>query len=238
VKQYNYKGVDQNGNTVRGTTTGPSKGDVKAQLKEFGFTHIRVKEKVAAERATPAPQGASPPQAEEEPRDDFVQKLIDGDVTIEDDMDEEEAAQDEWRRLEVIQRVREYRHKENITLAIILVVLISVVAYYIFSKMTEVKAPQPKIIAQSSSEMLSFKDVYVDGPDLIFIVYGKNWNGNVRVDFKAWDPFGEPTDRGIARLGFIGDYYGGSPEKSGAIRLKKTRFYETIEVRVSGDEGK
>jgi len=91
---------------------------------------------------------------------------------------------------------------------------------------------------RSGSEMLSFKDVYVKGSDIVFIVFARNWNGNVRVDFKAWDPFENVVDFGTARLGFIGDHYGGSPEKSGTFKLKKTRYYETIEIRVNGDEGK
>ena len=86
--------------------------------------------------------------------------------------------------------------------------------------------------------MLTFKDVYIRGRDLVFIVFSPNWNGNVRVDFKAWDPFGKEIDFGTARLGFIGEYYGASPEKSGTFKLKKTRFYERIEIVVSGDEKK
>jgi hypothetical protein len=37
--------------------------------------------------------------------------------------------------------------------------------------------------------MLSFKDVYVKGQTLVFIVFAPNWNGNVRVDYKAWGPY-------------------------------------------------
>jgi hypothetical protein len=94
------------------------------------------------------------------------------------------------------------------------------------------------MIMRSSSEMLTFKDVYVKGGNLVFVIYAKNWNGNVRVDFRAWDPFDNVVDFGAARLGYIGVHFGGSAEKSGTFKLKKTRFYDTIEVRVSGDEGK
>jgi hypothetical protein len=150
--------------------------------------------------------------------------------------DDEETAGDEWRRLEVVAKVRKYRRKENIVLAVSLVIVCALAAYFIYNKITEIAAPQPKIITRSNSEMLSFADVYVKGPDLVFIVYARDWNGNVRVDYKAWDPYGSVIDFGIARLGFIGDHYGGSPEKSGAIKLKKRRYYETIELLVSGDE--
>jgi len=233
MKQYNYEGIDKSGRTVRGTTAAASKEDVKNQLKEFGFRDIHVRTKRTQEDSIEH----SPP-IEEAPPDDLVQKLVDGDISIEDELDEEEAAQDEWRRLEVIARVRKYRRKENIAIFVTLAVLGIVATYFIIDKMTEIKAPQPKIIMRSGSEMLSFKDVYVDGMDLVFIVYGKSWNGNVRVDFKAWDPFDEVADFGTARLGFVGDHYGGSPEKSGTFKLKKSRYYETIEIRVNGDEGR
>jgi hypothetical protein len=233
MKQYDYEGVDKTGRTVRGTTAASSKEDVKIQLKEFGFRDIRIKTKRTHKSPVEQPQ-----HVEEAPPVDLVQQLVDGDVSIDDELDEEEAAQAEWRRLEVIARVRKYRHKENITIFFTLVVLGILATYFIIDKMTEIKAPQPKIITRSGSEMLSFKDVYVDGMDLVFIVYGKSWNGNVRVDFKAWDPFNEVADFGTARLGFIGDHYRGSPEKSGTFKLKKTRYYETIEIRVNGDEGR
>ena len=233
MKQYDYEGVDKNGRAVRGTTAASSKDDVRAQLREFGFREIRVKTKRAGKSPIEQPQ-----QVEEAPPDDLVQQLVDGDISVEEAADEEEAEQAEWRRLEVIARVRKYRRKENITIFFTLVVMGILATYFIIDKMTEIKAPQPKIITRSGSEMLSFKDVYVDGMDLVFIVYGKNWNGNVRVDFKAWDPFNEVAGFGTARLGFIGDHYQGSPEKSGTFKLKKTRYYETIEIRVNGDEGK
>lgn len=86
--------------------------------------------------------------------------------------------------------------------------------------------------------MLSFKDVYVKDQDLVFIVHSRSWNGNVRVDFQAWDALENRIDFGTARLGFIGEHYGGSSDKSGTFRLKKSRFYERIELLVSGDEGK
>jgi hypothetical protein len=233
MKQYDYEGVDKNGRAVRGTTAASSKDDVRAQLKEFGFREIRVKTKRAAKSPVEQPQ-----QVEEAPPVDLVQQLVDGDIGIEDPVDEEEAAQDEWRRLEVIARVRKYRHKENITIFFTLLIVGFLAIYFIFDRMTEIKAPQPKIITRSGSQSLSFKDVYVDGTDLVFIVYGKNWNGNVRVDFKAWDPFDEVAGFGTARLGFIGAHYRGSPEKSGTFKLKKTRYYDKIEIRVNGDEGK
>jgi hypothetical protein len=233
MKQYDYEGVDKNGRAVRGTTAASSKEEVKAQLKEFGFSDIRVKTKRTQENPIAQPQ-----HVDEAPQVDLVQQLVDGDVKIEDEVDEEDAAQAEWRRLEVISRVRTYRRKENITIFFTLVIVGILATYFIIDKMTEIKAPQPRIITRSGSEMLSFKDVYVDGTNLVFIVYGKDWNGNVRVDFKAWDPFELEVDHGTARLGFIGDHYGGAPEKSGTFNLKKTRYYETIELRVNGDEGR
>ncbi|NQU09017.1 MAG: hypothetical protein HQ583_10665 [Candidatus Abyssubacteria bacterium] len=224
MKEFEYEGVDKNGRTVRGSTTAESVREVKAQLVEFGFTNIRVEEKGVA----PAPM--------DQAGDDYIQRPVDGD--IEETPPEEEVEEDEWRRLEVLERVRRYRRKENIALAIILVVLGFLAAYFIYDKITEIPAPQPTIVTQSSSEMLTFKDVYIRGRDLVFIVFSPNWNGNVRVDFKAWDPFGKEIDHGTARLGFIGEYYGATPEKSGTFKLKKTRFYEKIEIVVSGDEEK
>jgi len=61
-------------------------------------------------------------------------------------------------------------------------------------------APQPTISMRSGSQMLSFKDVYVKDNELHFTVSSRDWNGNVRVDFKAWDPFDEQIDFGTARL--------------------------------------
>jgi hypothetical protein len=233
MAQYDYQGVDKNGRTVRGTTTAGSKEDVKAQLKDFGFREIRVTAKVSTPK--PVEQPGSP---EEQLGDDYVQRLVDGDLGIHDAVDEEEAAEDEWRRLEVMQRVRRYRHKENVAIVITLIVVGALASHFIFDWMTTITAPQPRIITRSDSEMLSFQDLYVKDDTLFFIIHAQNWNGNVRVDFKAWDPFGKVADFRTARLGFIGDHYGGSPEKSGTFRLKKTRFYDTIEVRVSGDEDK
>jgi len=236
MKQFDYEGVDKNGRTVRGTTAGVSLKAVKAQLKEFGFGKIHVEEKDASEARRRAPR-----EEQETLADDFVQQLVDGDIEVEARApadEEEEAEGGEWRRLEVLERVRKYRYRENIIILVMLIVLVSFAAYFIYDKMTNIPAPQPKIIMRSGSEMLSFKDVYVKGSDIVFIVFARNWNGNVRVDFKAWDPFENVVDFGTARLGFIGDHYGGSPEKSGTFKLKKTRYYETIEIRVNGDEGK
>ncbi len=233
MARFDYQGVDKNGRTVRGTTTAGSKEEVKAQLKDFGFREIRVKVKAAA--PDPVEQPESP---EGQFGDDYVQRLVDGDLGIQDAIDDDDIADMEWRRLEVIERVRGYRRKENVTIAITLIVVGVLAAYFIFDWMTAITAPQPRIIARSQSELLSFKDLYVDGDSLVFIVHAQSWNGNVRVDFKAWDPFGKVADSGMARLGYIGDHFGGSPEKSGTFRLKKTRYYETIEIRVSGDEDK
>jgi hypothetical protein len=233
MKQYDYEGIDKNGHAVHGTTAASSKDEVKAQLKEFGFKEIRVKKKRDAESPVELPR-----QDEEAPPVDLVQQLVDGDISVEDPADEEEAAEAEWRRMEVIARVRKYRRKENIVIFFTLVIVGFLAIYYVVNKMTEIKAPQPRIITRSGNELLTFRDVYVEGTDLVFMVYGKDWNGNVRVDYKAWDPFNEVAGFGTARLGFVGDHYGGSPEKSGTFKLKKTRYYDTIEIRVNGDEGK
>ena len=147
MKEFGYEGVDKNGRTVRGSTTAESVREVKAQLVEFGFTNIRVEEKGVA----PAPMDQA------------------GD--IEETSPEEKLEENEWLRLEVLERLRRYRRKENIVLAIILVVLGSLAAYFIYDKITEIPAPQPTIITHSSSEMLTFKDVYIRGRDLVFIVF-------------------------------------------------------------------
>ncbi len=233
MKQFDYEGVDKRGRTVHGVTAADSVAEVKAQLKSFGFREVHhVEEKGGSESRQSAP---SPPR--ETKRDDFVERPVDGDPVRDLIMrDDEETAGDEWRRLEVVAKVRKYRRKENIVLAVSLVIVCAVAAYFIYNKITTIAAPQPKIITRSSSDMLSFADVYVKGPDLVFIVYARDWNGNVRVDYKAWDPYDSVIDFGIARLGFIGDHYGGSSEKSGAIKLKKRRYDETIELLVSGDE--
>jgi len=232
MKKYNYTGVDKIGRTVNGSTLAASEEEVKKQLVQFGFKNIRIKAEEAASAEIP------PTEVQEQPPDDFVQKLIDGDIQIEEPVSEEEAELYEWERAEAFTRIRHHRRRENIALAITLVVIGIIAAYFIFNKLTEIPAPQPEIITRSASEMLSFKDVYVKGQDLVFVVFSRDWNGNVRVDFKAWDPVDKknPVDFGTARLGFIGDHYGGSPQKSGTFKLKKTRFYDRIEIIVSGDE--
>ena len=232
MAQFDYQGVDKNGRSVRGTTTAQSEEDVKAQLKDLGFREIRVKARAAD------PETVELPGSPEEQFGDAVQRPVEDDLGIQDTIDAEEAAEGELRRREVVERVRRYRHKENITIVITLIVVGVLASYFIFDKMTAITAPQPRIITRSQSELLTFQDLYVEGGSLVFIIHAENWNGNVRVDYRAWDPFGKVADFGTARLGFIGDHYGGSPEKSGTFRLKKTRYYETIEMIVSGDEDK
>ncbi len=230
---FDYEGIDRTGSRVRGSTTGDSEKEVAEQLKAFGFSEIRVSEGVA-----PTVPIEKPSTAEASADDDSVRDPAGVDMEAAEDYDDELAEQEEWRRLDVLAKVRSYRRKENIAMAIAVVLVGAVVAFFLFDKTTEVRAPQPRIIMRSNSEMLSFKDVYVSGDNLIVVIYARNWNGNVRVDFRAWDPFDNVADWGAARLGYIGDHFGGAPEKSGAFKLKKTRFYDTIEVRVRGDEGK
>jgi len=189
----------------------------------------------ARAKSASGPQAA--PAAEPLP-EDFVQKLIDGDIQIPEPVSEEEAEQDEWYRAEAFARIRRYRRRQNIALAISLIVIGSIASYFVYDKLTAIPAPEPQIIAKSKNELLSLKDVYVRGNDLVFVVYSRNWNGNVRVDFQAWDAFDTRIDFGTARLGWIGDHYGGSPQQSGTFKLKKSKFYERIELLVSGDEGK
>lgn len=232
MKKFNYHGVNKEGRTVTGSTTGASEQEVKAQLVKFGFKNIRVKE----EALSPARSGPPEEVAEEGDDRDFVQKLVDGDIEVGEPLSEGEAEEDEWYRAEAFARIRRYRRRENVVLVITLVLLGVFVAYFAYDKMTEIPAPQPEIITRSSSEMLSFKDVYVKGNDLVFVVFSRNWNGNVRVDYQAWDSFGERIDFGTARMGFIGEHYGASPEKTGTVKLKKYKYYERIELLVSGDE--
>lgn len=232
MKKFNYTGVDKIGRTINGTTMGENEDEVRNQLMEFGFSDIRIEE------AAVFPAGGAAEGQQEPVPEDFVQQLMDGDIQVEEPVSDEEAELLEWERAEAFARIRKHRRRENVALVITLILLGIVAAYFIYDKITEIPAPQPEIITRSSSEMLSFKDVYVKGQDLVFIVYSRNWNGNVRVDFKAWDPMDKknPTDFGTARVGFVGEYYGGSPQKSGTFRLKKTRFYDRIEIVVSGDE--
>lgn len=232
VKKFNYEGVDRKGRTGTGSTRADSADEVRAQLKQFGFKNIRITEDTTRAREEPSAQ------AEEAPPDDFVQKLVDGDIAVEQPYGEEEQEEGEWRRAEVFARIRRYRRRENTVTAIIIVVLIAIVGPYIFRRMTKIEAPQPRIITSSTSEMLSFKDVYVKDDYLVFVVFSRTWNGNVRVDIRAWDVFDNVVAAGTARLGFIGEHYGASPEKSGTFKLKKTRFYEKIQLVVTGDEGK
>ncbi len=268
MKKFNYEGIDKRGRAVSGSTDGENEQEVKAQLVQFGFKNIRVTEEAPppkstkqAERAKPAPaskpaqaekpapagktpagsksvSGAKPAPAGEPLPEDFVQKLIDGDIQIPEPAVEEETEEDEWYRAEAFARTRRYRYRQNVALIISLIVLGSIISYFVYDKLTEIPAPEPKIITKSQNELLSLKDVYIRGDDLVFVVYSRNWNGNVRVDFQAWDVFDTKIDSGTARLGFIGDHYGGSPQQSGTFKLKKSKFYERIELLVSGDEGK
>jgi hypothetical protein len=233
MKTFNYQGVDKRGRAIRGSTTAESKREVKAQLAKFGFSDIEVEEEAAS------PPDSGPSEGPEgQATVDLVQKLVDGDIEVEAPVSPEEIEEDEWRRAESLARISRYRHRENIALVLSLILVGTVAAYFIYQKMTEIPAPQPKIITSTASEMLTLKDVYVKGDDLVFVVFSRNWNGNVRVDFQAWDVFDERIDFGMARIGFVGEYLGGSPEKSGTFKLKKSRFYERIEIMVSGDEGK
>jgi hypothetical protein len=234
MRQYSYEGTDRNGRLIRGSTSGESAREVKAQLATFGFKNVRVTEEASIPAGSATSEAAAP--------DDLVQRLVDGDIEIDASAAGggvgEEEEEDEWFRAEALAKIRKHRRRENIALVITLTVLGAIAAYYIYDKLTEIPAPQPHIIMRNANEMLSFKDVYVKGDDLIFIVFAPRWNGNVRVDYQAWDVLDNRIDFGTARLGFIGSYYGGSPEKSGAVKLKKHRFYNRIEILVSGDEGK
>ncbi len=231
MKEFSYEAIDRKGRPINGTTAAESAQDVKAQLQKFGFNNIRVK--TAAVRAP-----AAGTESSENLPEDYVQKLVDGEIDVRDLAAEQEAEEDEWRRAEAIQKIQRRRKRETVGLTIFLVVLGIVVLYFVYEKATAITAPQPTIIMRSGNPMLSFKDVYVKDNELCFTVFSRDWNGNVRVDFKAWDPFDEQIDFGIARLGNIGEHYGGSAEKSSQFKLKKRRFYERIEILVSGDEGK
>jgi hypothetical protein len=232
MRKFNYTGVDKSGRTINGSTMAASEEEVRNQLTEFGFKNIHIEE--ATSSATTIEQ----PAQEGRPTEDLVQQLVFGDTRTEEAVDDEEAAIQEWERAETFIRIRRYRRRENIALVITLILLGAIAAYFVFDKVTEVSAPQPEIVTRRGSPMLTFKDVYVKGQELVFIVHAPNWNGNVRVDFKAWDPVDKkkPMDFGTARIGFIGDHYGGTPQKSGTFKLKKMRFYDRIEIVVSGDE--
>lgn len=249
MKKFSYEGVNKQGRVVTGSTSAANEQEVKAQLKKFGFSNVRVQEEETTPEQTMSSGKASgsmtsaarvkqPAQPAEAPPQDLVQKLVDGDIEIGEPITEEEAERDMWFRAEALARIRKARRRERIAMVFAIVLVGSIAAYFIYDKVTEIPAPQPRIIMRTSSEMLSFKDVYVKGPDLVFVVFSRNWNGNVRVDFQAWDAFDNRIDFGTARLGFIGEHYGGAPEKSGTFKLKKSKFYERIELLVSGDEGK
>jgi len=217
---------------------GQSREQVKAQLREFGFRKIQIKESRAA-----SSQAEQPLPAAETADEDFVQKLVDGDIEIHApvegvEAEEEEDEEDEWRRAEALVRIRKHRRRENVALVITLIIVGVIAVIFIYDKMTKIDAPQPKIIKRTTNAMLSLEDAYVEDDTLIFVVFSANWNGNVRVDYQAWDVFDTRIDFGLKRLGHVGEYYGGSPRKSGAVKLKKFRYYDRIEVVVSGDEGK
>ena len=224
MKTYTYEGIDKNGRLVRGSTAGTDERQVKAQLAEFGFKNIRVEQQVASESYGARASG------------DYAEEPMGSDFGYGEPVEEEEADEDEWKRADALARAYRFRRRENIALIISLILVGAVAAYLVYDKMTEMPAPQPEILVNSSSGMLSLKDVRLQDGNLVFVVYSRNWNGNVRVDFQAWDAFDNRIDFGTARVGFVGEYYGGSPERSGAIKLKKSRFYERIEILVSGDE--
>jgi hypothetical protein len=224
MKDFAYEGLDKNGRLVRGSTAGTDEQQVRKQLKRFGFTNIRIEEQVGSQTFGDQFSGG------------FGRESDAADVGASDPFEGHEIDEEEWKRADALARARRHRHRENIALVISLILIGTFAAYFLYDKLTEIPAPQPTIITNTTSEMLSLKDVYVKDGNLVFIVYSRNWNGNVRVDFQAWDAFDNRIDFGTARVGFVGEYYGASPEKSGAVRLKKNRFYERIEVLVSGDE--
>lgn len=227
MSNFRYEGIDPQGRPIKGSTSGANKQEVISQLRMFGFTKIRIKEEADA-----------PAQTEEVSPDGSVQKPVDGETLIDEPVSEDEEDEDEWRRAEAFARTRALRRRENIILIVLVVVLGCMAIYIVYNRITRIEAPQPKIITYSTTEMLSFKDVYVRDPDLVFVIFGRDWNGNVKVDFEAWDPQGSRIDFGTKRLGFVGEHFGGAPEKSGAFKLKKYRFYDKIVIAVSGDEGK
>jgi hypothetical protein len=234
VREFSYEGVDRRGRPITGTTAAENAQEVKAQLQKFGFSDIKIQDTGARSASQGKPQSA----ADEKLSDDYVQKMVDGLIDVSEPPTDQEAEEDEWRRAEVYAKIKKRRRRENIGLIIILIILSGVGSYFIYDKATAIKAPQPQIIMSSRSKMLSFKDVYVKDNQLFFTVFSRDWNGNVRVDFKAWDPFNEQIDFGTARLGFLGEHYGASPRKTSTFQLKRSRYYERIEIMVSGDEGK
>ena len=233
MKEFSYKGFDRKGRPVSGQTTAESAQEVRAQLQKFGFTEIKIREA----GTQPVPQ-AEPTPAEEKLPDDYVQRMVDGLIDIDQPASGQEAEEDEWRRAEVIAQVKRRRRRENIWLIVAVAVIGLLVIYYIYDKATAITQPQPQFIIRSESPMLTLKDVFVKDNDLYFTVFSRDWNGNVRVDFEAWDPFDQRVDFGTARMGYIGEHYGANPEKTSAFSLRKYRFYDRIEVVVKGDEGK
>jgi hypothetical protein len=234
MKEFSYKGFDRKGRPVSGTTAAESAQEVRVQLQKFGFTDIKIRE--AGSQS--APQAEKPTPSEEKLPDDYVQRMVDGLIDIDRAATEQEAEEDEWRRADVIAHVKRRRRRENIGLIITVAVIALLAIYYIYDKATAITQPQPQFVIRSDSPMLTLKDVFVKGNELYFTVFSRDWNGNVRVDFKAWDPFDRQVDFGTARMGYIGEHYGANPEKTSAFSLRKHRFYERIEVVVRGDEGK
>ena len=113
MKKFNYTGIDKSGLTTSGSTMGKSKEEVKAQLRQFGFRKIRIKESRAA-----SSQVEQPSPATETADEVFVQRLVDGDIEIHApvegaEAEEEEDEEDEWRRADALARVRKHRRREN-----------------------------------------------------------------------------------------------------------------------------
>jgi hypothetical protein len=233
MKEFSYEGTDRKGRPITGTTAAENAQEVRAQLQKFGFSDIKIKDAGAqpktAEKVKPAADKLG---------DDYVQKMVDGLIDVSEPAPGEEAEEDEWKRADAIAKVKKRRRRENIGFGVIIAILAVLGLFYLYDKATAISAPQPQIIMKTGSQMLSFKDVYVRDNQLFFTVYSRDWNGNVRVDFKAWDPFDQQVDFGTARLGYLGERFHASPEKTSTFQLKKTRYYERIEIMVSGDEGK
>ena len=236
MKKFDYTGIDKNGLTTSGSTMAESEQEVKAQLREFGFRKIRIEESRAASSQTEQPSPAA-----ETADEDFAQRLADGDIEIHaaaDGVEAEEEEEDEWRRADVLAHVRRHRRRENVVLIITLIIVGLIAVIFIYDRMTKIDAPQPKIIKRTANPMLSLEDAYVEDGNLVFVVFSREWNGNVLVEYEAWDVFDTRIDFGMKRIGHIGEYLGGSPRKSGAVKLKKYRYYDKIEIIVRGDEGK
>lgn len=236
MKKFDYTGIDKNGLTTSGSTMGESAEEVKAQLRDFGFRNIRIKESGTPSRETeqPSPETGA---ADE----DFAERLVDGRMEIQtpvEGMEPEEDEEDEWRRADALARLRKHRRRENMALVITLFIVGAIALIFIYDKMTEIDAPQPRIIKRSANPLLTLEDAYVEDGNLVFVVYSREWNGNVRVEYEAWDVFDIRIDFGMKRIGNVGEYLGGSPRKSGAVKLKKYRYYDKIDILVRGDEGR